>query len=102
MSRPKLPAAVAEIGVAVEPFQYAVHDPGWSVCRNARFRYLSPDARDCCASEPALVSKASKYGANTCAGKACRECPVSCAGTAFAVPATTALPAPATARAARA
>src|SRR5690348_9795083 len=102
MSAPKLPAAVAEIGVAAEPFQYAVHDPGWSVCRKASVRYLAPDARDCCASEPLLVSQASKYGANRWAGSPARACAVlGDAVAALAVPATVAAPAPAATRNAR-
>ena len=56
MSAPKL---ACEIGWLVSPSQYAVHEPGWAVCRKASDRYRAPDCCDSAAS-PALVSYVSK------------------------------------------
>ena len=56
MSAPKLPAAVAEIGVEVSPFQSAVHEPGVAVCRKASDRYFAPDSADSWASPPSVES----------------------------------------------
>lgn len=63
-----LPKDDLEIGWVVSPFQYAVHEPGASVCRKAMVRYLLPDAA---ASAAGLCPvQASKYGAETRAGMA--------------------------------
>ena len=56
MSAPKLPVAVAEIGVDVTPSQYAVHEPARSVCRKASDRYLAPDSYDSWARPPSVLS----------------------------------------------
>lgn len=56
MSLPKLEQETASL---VSPFQYAVHEPGWAVSRNASDRYLAPDSCDKVAG-PAPVSYVSK------------------------------------------
>src|ERR1700743_2778039 len=88
MSAPRLPGAVAEIGVAVFPFQSAVHEPGWLVCRKARVRNLAPEAADSWASPPSVLSKVSKYGAYPGGGRGGR--PAACGGATAAVPVTAA------------
>jgi hypothetical protein len=56
MSAPKLPAAVAEIGVVVSPFQSAVHEPALAVSRKASDTYFAPDSADSWARPPSVVS----------------------------------------------
>src|SRR5260370_8923817 len=59
---------VAPMGVAGSPFQSIAHDPAAGAWMKARVRNLAPD---CCASAAGRsVGYASKYGANTCSGKA--------------------------------
>src|SRR5438045_3634486 len=61
-----LPNVVDAIGMPLSPFQNAVHEPTWAVCRNAMVRYLAPDCWDSVAGFSPVQD--SKYGAKTWVG----------------------------------